>query len=84
VRRVDGVDGFRMYARPGDAFPADVMTRHVDLLWGHGDDHTAMTAILAEALSHLSYEFRFAAGHRRVAAGRWLDPGRGRHPDLAS
>jgi hypothetical protein len=68
VRQVDGVDGFRPYARPGDSFEADVMTRHLDLLWGRCGDHAAMAGILDDALHRVSFDFRFADGVRRVTA----------------
>jgi hypothetical protein len=70
VRRVAGVDGFRAYARPGDTFDDDVMTRHLDLLWGRCDRHAEMFGILDEALHRLWYELRFAGGGRCVTAAQ--------------
>jgi hypothetical protein len=68
VRASRRVAGFRCYARPGDVFAADVMTRHIDLLWGACDDHAELPQVLTDALSGLSYEFGFTDGVRRVAA----------------
>ncbi|MBO4207831.1 ATP-grasp domain-containing protein [Micromonospora echinofusca] len=68
VRRIDGIDGFRAYARPGDRFEADVMTRHLDLLWGHCDRHTDLPALLDEAQHRICYEFRLGDGVRRLSA----------------
>lgn len=79
VRRAAGVDGFRLYTRPGTDFDADVMTRHLDLLWGRCDDHADIPGLLRQALSGLEYEFRFAGGVRRVAAtdlAGWLSAAR--------
>jgi biotin carboxylase len=68
VRASRRVDGFRCYARPGDVFAADVMTRHIDLLWGACDDHAELPLVLDDALRELSYDFGFTDGVRRVAA----------------
>jgi carbamoylphosphate synthase large subunit len=72
VRTVARVDGFRSYARPGDIFDADVMTRHLDLLWGRCDDHADVPAVLEEALRPLHYEFRFAEGVRSIPAAELM------------
>ncbi|SCL25776.1 ATP-grasp domain-containing protein [Micromonospora pallida] len=68
VRRMDGIDGFRAYARVGDGFEADVMTRHLDLLWGHCDGHADLAALLDDAQRRICYEFRFGDGKRRLSA----------------
>ena len=68
VRRVTGIEGFRVYAKPGDVFDADVMTRHLDLLWGSCEIHADMRGILQDALGQLSYEFRFPDRTERISA----------------
>lgn len=73
VRRVAGIEGFRAYAKPGDVFGSDVMTRHLDLLWGSCGTHADMTGILEEALGQLSYEFRFPDRTERISASTQLN-----------
>jgi hypothetical protein len=48
------------------------MTHEMDILWGACDDHDAMTAVIAEALAALTYEFEDADGIRRVPAASLL------------
>ncbi|WP_433349761.1 ATP-grasp domain-containing protein [Micromonospora sp. CA-111912] len=68
VRSLDGIDGFRAYARVGDVLAADVMTRHLDLLWGRCDRHADLAALLGEAQRRIRYEFRFRDGAQRSSA----------------
>jgi biotin carboxylase len=59
IRKAKGINGFRLYARIGDSFPASVMTRHLDILWGRSEDHAGMIDCLNDALPQLSYDFQF-------------------------
>ncbi|MFI0794491.1 acetyl-CoA carboxylase biotin carboxylase subunit family protein [Micromonospora rubida] len=68
VRQVDGIDGFRAYARVGDVLDADVMTRHLDLLWGRCDRPADLAALIGAAQRRICYEFRFRDGIRRLSA----------------
>ncbi|MFF4016053.1 acetyl-CoA carboxylase biotin carboxylase subunit family protein [Streptomyces sp. NPDC001843] len=72
VRRLEGISGYRLFARPGDQLPGGVMTHEMDILWGACDDHDAMTAVIAKALATLSYEFEDADGIREVPAALLL------------
>jgi biotin carboxylase len=57
VRAVDGVTGYRVYARPGEHLAGGVRTHHIDLLCGDADDHQEMVRILNRALARLRYDF---------------------------
>lgn len=68
VRRLPGVLGHRQFVRPDDDLPGGVMTQELDILWGQCPDHDAMSRSLEQALTLLSYRFRFADCERSLKA----------------
>ncbi|MFE3526657.1 acetyl-CoA carboxylase biotin carboxylase subunit family protein [Streptomyces sp. NPDC059161] len=75
LRQLPGIGGYRTFTRIGEQLPGGVLTHEMDVIWGTGASHDAMTQTLERALRTLSYDFRFASGVRRVSAATLRDSG---------
>ncbi|MHC5704451.1 ATP-grasp domain-containing protein [Streptomyces tirandamycinicus] len=75
LRQLPGIDGYRTFTRSGEQLPGGVLTHEMDVVWGTGTSHEAMTETLDRALAVLSYDFRFASGVRRISAAALRDSG---------
>lgn len=73
LRRITGVVGYRPLVQLGVDVGPSVMTRRIDMVFGHACDHQHMMRVLEEALPCLRYELTLTGRRVSMTAADLMD-----------
>lgn len=57
VRKLEGVDEYSLFVRPGDELPGGIISREMDCTHGHAENHQDMLTLIDIVLDELRFEF---------------------------